>query len=159
VADGEVADIPLMTGTTLEEMKLFSLLDPALANLDDAELDRRVAAEMGERAGRVLGVYRAAHPDAKPSEIWTAISTDHVFRRPAVRLAEAQAEHQRDTYMYLFTYSTPAFGGLLGSCHALEIPFVWNSLDAPGAGTFTGDGVDGREELARAMHESWISFA
>jgi para-nitrobenzyl esterase len=59
--------------------------------------------------------------------------------------------------MYLFTWESPALDGALGSCHALEIPFVWNTL-TPGSDGFTGAGPEA-ESLAHEMHEAWIAFA
>jgi len=63
------------------------------------------------------------------------------------------------TFEYLFTWPTPAFGGALKACHALEIPFVFNALDAPGASFFTGDASPEMRGLAATMHEAWASFA
>jgi para-nitrobenzyl esterase len=64
--------------------------------------------------------------------------------------------------MYRFTWASPAFGGILGSCHALEIPFVWNNLHQQGAAVLTG--VEGApsadvQALAEAMHSTWARFA
>jgi para-nitrobenzyl esterase len=61
--------------------------------------------------------------------------------------------------MYRFDFATPAWGGRLGACHALEIPFVFNNLDAPGASMFTGDVTEQLRTLARQMHTAWITFA
>jgi para-nitrobenzyl esterase len=33
--------------------------------------------------------------------------------------------------MYRFDWESPAFGGALGAAHAMDIPFVWNTLDTP----------------------------
>ena len=49
-------------------------------------------------------------------------------------------------------------GGYLRSAHALEIPFVWNNLDRPGANMLTGDSPS-RQILADYMHSAWIAFA
>jgi para-nitrobenzyl esterase len=76
---------------------------------------------------------------------------------PAVRLADAQHEHGA-AWMYRFTWETPVFGGVLRSTHALEIPFVFDTLDEPGADQFTGDGAE-RAGIAAAMHRAWIAFA
>ena len=54
-----------------------------------------------------------------------------MFRIPAIRLAEAQLAHG-PVWMYLFTWETPVFGGVLKACHALEIPFVFDTLDERG---------------------------
>ena len=45
--------------------------------------------------------------------------------------------------------------GLMGSMHALEIPFVWNQDLAPWA-PLVGDADPG--DLANRMHRSWIAF-
>jgi len=84
-------------------------------------------------------------------------STDRVFRVPAIRLAEAGLD-RRPTYMYLFTWESPAFDGKLKSCHALELPFMWDAIDKPGLSMLTGEGDD-RRPLADAMHAAWIAFA
>jgi carboxylesterase type B len=91
-------------------------------------------------------------------DLLIAIASDGVFRIPALRLAEAQLVHGRPAYVYYFTWATPALDGALGSTHALEIPFVFDNLDRPGASFFTGDGPE-RAALATAMHQAWIRFA
>ncbi|MHB1488549.1 MAG: carboxylesterase/lipase family protein [Acidimicrobiales bacterium] len=169
VVEGGLAEVSILTGTTLEEMKLFSVMDPSLADLDEARLRARAARLFPEdRIDAVLAAYgdaaneanaRAGRSRATPADIWTAIATDEVFREPAIALAEAHAGHAvANTFMYLFSWSTPVFGGALGSCHALEIPFVFDNLDRPGAGMFTGQGPE-RQELASAMNQAWASFA
>ena len=52
----------------------------------------------------------------------------------------------------------PAFGGMLKSTHAVEIPFVFDALGAPGAEMFTGTGPE-RQAIADAMHQTWLGFA
>ena len=47
---------------------------------------------------------------------------------------------------------------MLGSTHALEIPFVFDNLDQPGVRFLTGDGAE-RASARDAMHEAWIRFA
>ncbi|MGZ4682456.1 MAG: carboxylesterase family protein, partial [Acidimicrobiales bacterium] len=81
---------------------------------------------------------------------------------PAVRMLEAQAAHQPDhTFQYLFNWRSTAFDGRLGACHALEIPFVFNTTGAPGAEMFLGEPPDGAgvADLALAMHDAWAAFA
>ena len=101
--------------------------------------------------------YRAPTPDAHAAGALVALATDGVFRIPAVRLAEAQAAHG-PVWMYRFTWETPVFGGILRSTHALEIPFVFDTLDQPRRRQFTGDGPE-RAAIADAMHRAWIAFA
>ena len=89
--------------------------------------------------------------------------TDFGFRVPAVRLLEAHrtaAAPGVGGWQYLFTWPTPAFGGVMGSCHALEIPFVFDNVHKKGAELFLG-GPAGPElhALAEAVQDAWIAFA
>jgi para-nitrobenzyl esterase len=81
-----------------------------------------------------------------------------MFRIPALRMAEAQAGHQpQNTFLYLFEFASTAFDGRLGSCHALEIPFVFDNLDKGGIELITGP--EPPRSLAAAMHGAWLAFA
>jgi para-nitrobenzyl esterase len=59
--------------------------------------------------------------------------------------------------MYRFDWESPAFGGTLGAAHAMDIPFVWNTLDTTLSRTFTGDSP-ARQPLADLMHAAWAAF-
>ena len=60
--------------------------------------------------------------------------------------------------MYEFAWKSPLFGGRLGACHALEIPFVFDTLDAEADGeSLLGPAPPAG--LAAAMHQAWIHFA
>jgi para-nitrobenzyl esterase len=60
--------------------------------------------------------------------------------------------------MYLFTYESPAMRGAMRACHALEIPFVFGTLTAPGQDRFAGTGP-AVEKLSELMMECWLAFA
>jgi para-nitrobenzyl esterase len=61
--------------------------------------------------------------------------------------------------MYEFAWRSPVANGLFGACHALEIPFVFDTLDS-GPTQMLGDLLGDRppQELASAMHSAWVSF-
>jgi para-nitrobenzyl esterase len=153
--------VHVLIGTNAEEMKLFQLMDPSLNSLDEAGLVKRTAAAIGDagKAAELITAYKASRPGAAPAQVWGDLQSDHIFRIPAVRLSEYQSGIGNAVYAYLFTWATPAFDGRLGACHALEIPFVFNTLDAPGASAFTGPADDSTRDLARNMHEAWATFA
>ena len=158
IGNGATEDMPILIGTTRDEMLLFSLIDPTHETLTEDELVQRATKVFrGEdKARNALKVFSTERPDATPGELWCAIQTDRTFRTPSYRLVE---RHRGDSYMYLFTYCTPVMNGRLKSCHALEIPFVWNNLDAPGVKSMAGLPTDEMRELALGMHEAWIAFA
>jgi para-nitrobenzyl esterase len=156
VAAGSAAGVYLLTGTNQHEITLFQILDPTLAELDDAAIVNRLRTFVADPA-EMLRIYRAVTPAASAKELWSTLATDGVFRIPAVRLAEAQGANGR-VWMYRFTWETPVFGGMLRSTHALEIPFVFDTLDEPGADKLTGTGPE-RRAIAATMHRAWIQFA
>jgi para-nitrobenzyl esterase len=158
VADGASAGVEVLLGTTRDEMRLFGLLDQRLAEVDDAQVEHRAVSVFGSSATKAVEVYRRSRPGVPAGQVWVAVLTDQVFRIPAIRLAEAQSMHQPRTFMYLFSWATPILGGQLGSCHALDVPFVFDNLDKPGAGLFTGDGGE-RHQLAERMSQAWLGFA
>ncbi len=160
VAAGQAGDVNLLAGTNRDEMRLFVALEPALADIDHAGLAARLAEIFGPGAAeQALATYQRGRDGKGAGEVWTAVLSDWVFRVPAVRLVERQAVHQPRTYLYLFTWASAAFGGRMGSCHALEIPFVFNTVDRPEVQLFTGPLTEEIATLARAVQDAWISFA
>jgi para-nitrobenzyl esterase len=164
VRDGAGRDVELLVGTTRDETKLFRMGAVDAAPLDEARLLRRVRGMLGRHesdAERVIESYRTARAgraSTDPSELLDAIESDRSFRLPAIRLAEAQHAHQPDTFMYLFSWESPARRGALGACHALELPFVFGTLDAPTMDRFAGSGPDA-EALSARMMDAWLAFA
>ncbi len=155
--DGAASDITTLVGTTLEEWKLFSIMLPKEALRTRAVRPlRNLSEKAGRSADEVVAAYEAAGISDE-LDLRNALETDRNFRIPAIRLAEAQVGSGAPTWMYRFDWKTPAFGGRMGACHALEIPFVFDNLDAPGVEIFTGG--EAPQQLATTMHAAWVSFA
>ena len=153
VGDGHAADVALLIGTNRDEMKLFRAAAPA--TIPDERMLQRT---FGAAADEAIATYTAARPGLPLSDVWTDVLTDQVFRIPAIRLAEKQAQQGAPVWMYRFDWTTPALGGLFGACHALEIPFVWDNLETAGLAMLIQD-FAGRQQLANRMHFAWIAFA
>ena len=162
IADGHAGRVPVLVGTNRDESKLFLFLDPEGGALDQAGLEARAVELMGARAGHVIAVYREARrargESVAPAELWSAIESDRTMRHPAMRLAARQRAHQPRTYAYLFTWSSPFMGGVLGACHALELPFVFGTLGHPMLRPFAGKGP-AAEALAARIQDAWLGFA
>jgi para-nitrobenzyl esterase len=154
IAGGSANGVSLLVGTNRDEMRLFTMLDPAQATPDLAILERL----FGTKAKEVAETYEADQPEQSSSDAWIDFLTDRTFRIPAIRLAECQSAHGTNVWMYRFDWPTPVLGGRLKACHGLEIPFVWNNLDKYGVNILTGDDP-ARQKVADAMHLSWIMFA
>jgi para-nitrobenzyl esterase len=159
IAGGSADNVPVLIGTTLDEWKLFAVLDKNLASLNEAGLLRRCQRLIpdGDVSG-LIEVYRRARSQRNlpvtSAELFIAIQSDRVFRMPAIKLAEAHYRRQQPTYMYLFNWVSPLVNGILGSCHALDLGFVFGTLDDK----FTGSGEEARA-LSRKIQDAWVSFA
>jgi para-nitrobenzyl esterase len=159
VSSGSTPPVKLLSGTNRDETTLFFAATPGFNEVTEDGVVRRLE-HTGLADGRAMyDEYRSVlGAGAAPRDVWVAIESDRRFRIPAIRLAEAAARHTPDVWMYLFTWESPALDGMLGACHALEIPFVWNTLAVPGTERFAGAGPEA-DALASAMHEAWAAFA
>jgi para-nitrobenzyl esterase len=163
---GSAGGVDLLVGTTRDEWRLFTPMDPSAMTLDDAGLLRRLERRVPGRdtsgtshAVRLVEVYRKAREGrlgtAAP-DLLAALETDRVFRIPAIRLAEAQLAYDARVFAYLVTWESPLLGGMLGACHAIELPFVFGTTGH--AELFVGSGPDVRALESHVM-DAWLSFA
>jgi para-nitrobenzyl esterase len=148
------ADVPLVIGSTRTELTLQS--DGAAFSLDDAALRGRVHELVGDGADGIVDIYRKANPTAKPSELYFLIASDHRYSAPAMKIAERRAAlHKGPVYLYYFRWETPLEGGRYKSPHTIEIPFVFDNLDA----SRLTAGVTGAQALADKVSGAWLAFA
>jgi carboxylesterase 2/para-nitrobenzyl esterase len=154
ISAGAGASVDLMVGTNADEHRLFLAPGGAIERITNEALVAVVAA-YGLPVETTLAAYRAAHPNANAGDLLAAIQTDWFWRIPAIRLADAHARSAASTYMYEFAWRSPQFNGLLGACHALEIPFVFDTL---GSGTEPLWGTNPLQQLADTMHAAWVAF-
>ncbi|MEV0905571.1 MBL fold metallo-hydrolase [Streptomyces hokutonensis] len=71
------------------------------------------------------------------------------------------ARHRRArTYAYEFAWRSPAFGGALGACHCVELPFVFHRTDLPALYGDTALLGPRRPPpgLADRTHAAWTAF-
>ena len=158
VRAGSAAGVALVAGSTADEWNLFHALSRAQGPLDEEQARRRLGSVVDpDRVGDLWDAYRVARPGADPDAILCAAMTDHVFRIPAVRLAEAQLPHA-PVSMYRFDYASPGFG----ACHAIDVPFVFDNLGRRGVDVLLagGDGLDaGAHRLAARTARAWTTMA
>lgn len=165
IANGAAKDVEIIIGTNRDEVKLFTA---ALRReqMDDAALVKSVRATVPKaddaKAKALIEVYRASRQTqslpAESLDILDAIASDVRFRIPSVRWALNQRSAGGKAWVYLFTHASPARRGSLGSCHALEMPFVFGTLGAPTQDKFAGTGPD-VVRLSHEMMDAWLGFA
>ncbi len=157
IASGRSMKVPLLVGSNKDEIRLWSALDPAW-HTDDP---KKLVALFEQTWGPITAVehthYVAGRGGPDLFNGLMQLGTMRAFQFPAQRLAAAQA-HEAPTWVYRFDWESPAFDGRLKACHAMELPFVFNTWDAPGTELLTGSSPD-RSHLADQMHQAWIAFA
>ncbi len=160
VRQGTSATVDVLIGTNSQEMNLY-YVPTGILNLIDT--DEKVCAYIRGRHPepvKLVAAYRASRPNASSGELFSAIMTDWMFSIPTIRLAEAHAPYAGGTYLYEFAWPSPTYDDKLGACHGLELGFVFDNLDTPGL--IGPQGLVGEHppfELARRIHDTWISFA
>jgi para-nitrobenzyl esterase len=154
VRAGSASGVPVLSGTTMEEWKLFTAARPKLRLMKAATLLKYATNLVGkDHADALLATYS----EGSNFERWNAVMTDRSFAVPSARLLEAQSPHA-PVFSYRFNWRSPLLGGVLGSCHALEIGFVFGTYNEKRAGLFFGSGPKA-DALSQAMMQSWIAFA
>jgi para-nitrobenzyl esterase len=155
VAAPTAASVPLLIGTTRDEMTLFTAAIPGFGMLTEQVLPTVATTMNGADSGDLLEVYGRTRPDTSPAGRLTALMTDR-FRVGSIRVAERKlAGGPAGVFMYRFDFTTPVLEGRLGSPHAIDIAFCFDNLDKVGL-------HGGRPEapaLAAQVSEAWLAFA
>jgi carboxylesterase type B len=166
IAAGAGSSVDVMVGTNTEDWQLFLAITGVLSQVTEQDLAESNSVSgfpplsaYGLPAGTALREYRSHYPASSPGQLLGAVETDWWVRIPALRLAEAHAAAGASTgartYMYEFGWQAPG----LGAVHAVEVPFVFDSLDQDSRLFGPLLGADPPRPLADVMHAAWISFA
>jgi len=137
---------------------------PHLREISEDEAAKRVSYLLPgrdiERARSVLHAYRQARASrgeaTDPYELVCAAVTDWLFRVPADRLAEAQAAQSQRVFVYRLDWRSPVGEGILGACHAIDLPFVFGTHHLTRRWVGRGPDVDA---LAATIGNAWVAFA
>jgi para-nitrobenzyl esterase len=158
VAPALSASVPLLIGTVETEVTFFpgQPLDP----IDDPTLRSRVKQLLHGVADadveRIIAAYRKGRPGASNTDLFLIMASDG-FRQAILLEADRKvSQGGAPVYQYYFTWHSPVREGKLRAFHTVEIPFVFDNVDA--AKSMTGSGAD-RYALARRMSRAWAAFA
>lgn len=168
IAAGAASDIPLLATVTRDEWNLF-VHSPGFAmgrnekaeQLDEARLQHVFERALPGRGAAALEFYRGVRGrqhNNKLVDLLCWLETDRMFRIPAARLLTAQARHQPQVYAAQFEWLCPQFGGVLGACHVVDVPFVFGTTGTPAGQFFTGGGAAAAALSAEVMR-AWVAFA
>jgi para-nitrobenzyl esterase len=154
-------DVEMMIGCTGDENRFFWAFDPTLAEATRDQVVERLGRSFGERAAAAYDRYAASLSRGTSIEVLDAYTSDELFCIPALRIAEHRARAGSPTWLYDFRWATPAYDGRLGSPHCVELPFVFDAVDAwrrHGGTLLDGADPDAVQSLALATHAKWLRF-
>jgi para-nitrobenzyl esterase len=148
---GEFGGKDVLIGATADEMHAFYAADPTMENPPgDA-----VVARFGGEA--ILARYRARRPGATAMDLLADLGTDETYLQPTMRLAEAVTARGGNAYAYYFDWASPT--SRFRSCHTIELPFVFGTLDIyREAPMLAGGDQKQMADLSTAMRRAWIAF-
>ena len=149
----------MMIGSTrTETTALIGVSDPSVFSLDDTGLRKKLAAWVpASDIDRVIAGYRKLAPEASPSDLFFAITTNRRVRQQAWLQAERKAaQNGGPVWLYELDWQTPVEGGKWQSPHSLDLPFVFDNVAK--SESMAGGG-DGARALADQMSTAWLAFA
>lgn len=155
--DGAAKDITYMIGSTENEFAYWSLYFEDMAKEMPLFWRQQSRFHFDEKLDNqhYEDLFTAAYPDDEPGQRYLEYTNQIGFRVGAELMAEYQS-HYNNVYHYLFTYKSKLPG--LGSCHAIELPFVMHNTDIPNlAKNLTGEVPPA--DLADKMNDTWFNFA
>lgn len=148
LAQGSARGIPVLIGSTEEEFRLFTMLDPSMAAAKGESINRRLAGLFGPIWPEVARQFPVAQMDR---DLYTRILTYYALVYPTLRATEILS-HQAPVWAYQFRLRSP----LIGAGHGYDLPFVWHNIAQEGM--FAIESEQGRT-LSDRMHDAWIAFA
>jgi para-nitrobenzyl esterase len=156
-APAQSADVPLIIGTNKDEMTLFLAGQPWFGTLTEAQLEAQAPMMAGPNAPNIIAALKKAHPDYSPTYLLAELITTTFMWGGSVTLATRKAaQNGAPVYMYQLVWETPIAGGLFKAPHTLEIPFVFDTVEA--TRPLLGPGP-APQKLADQMSAAWIAFA
>ncbi|NCI46142.1 carboxylesterase/lipase family protein [Sediminibacterium sp. WSJ-3] len=145
-------NIPLLVGSTKNEATPFA---PANPNITMEEVKANLQKKYGDKTDAYMAAVKTAYPAASQPAGYTDI--DFNFRSFAIKHGNTKAvPGAAPVYMYLFTWQSPANGGIYKSMHCMDLAFQFDNIDR--CQEMTGGGKQAKE-LAAKMSSAWINFA
>ncbi len=154
--EGKTRDLDMIIGTNAEEANYWvgevgGIIAYRFSIPIKFENDlNRLDAANRQRVQRFLreSRFRGRHKIWRMSDFYT----ETMFRLPAIRQAEGHADNGGRVYMYY--WAKPSNVRYMGSCHAVELAYVFGNLNET---IYTGIPAD--PMLSRQAQDLWINFA
>jgi para-nitrobenzyl esterase len=153
VAAPSGADVPLLIGWCRDEVTLF-LVPMGLDGIDDAALTALLPRLNIDDVEGIAGTYRRCRPSASPFELLVSLVSGRFGAASALLAERKVVAGDAPVFVYRFDYETDVLDGRLKAAHALDVPFVFRTVDAA---EITGTRAD-RPDLADLVSDTWLAF-
>jgi len=149
-ADGDIADVPYILGTTHDESQLY------LVTVDTPTTDEAYMQELQDTYGdfgeRIYEMYPPADFDGNHKLAIGRVRTDSGAVCGTYEAALLGAEHGLDMYLYNFNIPWSLARDILGACHTSEVSHVFGT-------PYMEDNSPESLAVADAMNAHWAQFA
>lgn len=152
VRGGSAAGVSLLTGTTADELRMWSFYNPILWGIPFGALANWVRS-LGLNPNALKAAYRRDRPELGLGTLTMAAVGDALFWMPTLRLADAHAPHA-DTRVYLVRWAGVR---KLGALHAVDSPLAFGTVSANGAHHFVGEPI-AAEAMSATVRAAWGAF-
>ena len=149
------ADVPLLTGTNLNEF-VNGLDHPDANSMGAGEMNRLIREACGNHSQAIIDAYKSTYPEASPFELYATMAAAplrHAAFEQAVRKSALKAA---PAYAYIYSWRTPVLDNRPGTFHAAEIAFAFDNAEI--CDHYSGGAADAFV-LSRQMSRAWVSFA
>ena len=138
---------PIIIGTVFNELMRLTYNDSITMEEARAQLEP----VFGALTQDFIDAFGEAYPDYTPQDL---LSADRLFRPKTILTADAIAQREASTYVYMFLRKHPVSHGAV---HGHELKFCFNSLDFKPYELASPDETDRR--VAKEMSIRWSNFA
>jgi para-nitrobenzyl esterase len=155
------AHIPMILGNTHDETRLLiGGSNPALFSLTWPQLPavlehyRQFLGDL--TTADIIDAYRLWYPGYDATDVFFAATTAFRSWHGMVIESERRADQRGPTWVYNFTWKSPADHGKWGAPHTIDIPFAFDNLQL--ASSMTGTSPEA-QQLAASYSDTLIHFA
>ena len=162
IREGKVMKVPVMLGTTKEELKMYTLTFPGLGAWTRSFTTRTLRWLAGPDEGdKILELY--SYQDfERPVDLLIVALTEATFTSKIFMQAEAFAAQGSPVYFYRFDWNDTRMPTKLGAFHGLDLPLVFGALDTKSQLAkllATKEGIAAAKPLSDAMMAYYSNFA
>ena len=156
---GKWNQVPVMVGTTRDEMAMMFALIPGASLYSRAQIRDVIRKIIPARADDILALYNF-DDYRRPIKLLGAMTAD-AFGSRGLALAEAATASQ-PVYWYRFDWDEERMSKTMGSFHGLELPFVFGNLELKNSALgllMKRKSLPDARKLSETMMGYWSNFA